>query len=492
MGGNLKGWWSFTYTLFLFVLLAVVSVTAQKQSGQNPITYPLTGIVGSDGTITIEWKPTTSGTITIELLKGPQINLENLGPILKNADNTGSFTWSVPKSLESYESMPKDYIYGFKIIDDDTKDYEYSNPFRIEVPGSTYGGGVAAPTKATAQPTPAVTAKPTEKTEKTEKPTETKKPEQKPVEEKEEEKEEKPKETTKEDEDVVPTAAFREVVTKTADIMAEATAPTSATTAAPLPPDNEPVNVFAIAGGVAAGVAVLIALVILFIRLKKDKNLIANQQTKTERRAIEADPESGSGTGAQLTEITGGHRRMNSLNFGDAAAAGKRSSEEYNKRDVIKPNLTEQKTQSPIQTTSAQVNFPPAAAAVAAVPLQQGRQQSPQSPQSPQPQPRPQQQYPPRQLPPQQNQWQQGGQSPYGPGPVGAAMGGRQPPPGHRGPPPGQRGPPPGQRGPLPAQHGQPRPYQQQAYQPQPRGPPAAYDPRYQNSNFPSQNWPMP
>lgn len=55
-------------------------------------------------------------------------------------ENSGSYTWNIPQSLQDSGTMPEGDKYGFKILDDATGTYEYSPPFDISVPGSTYGG----------------------------------------------------------------------------------------------------------------------------------------------------------------------------------------------------------------------------------------------------------------------------------------------------------------------------------------------------------------
>ncbi|PWW73745.1 hypothetical protein C7212DRAFT_284131 [Tuber magnatum] len=132
----------------LSALTGAIGAFAQGTSGGNAITYPLGGSLDANVPLTITWTPTTKGTITINLLKGPPNNLVDLGPILiwclASINNAGTFTWNVPNSLQDSGSMPKGDRYGFKIIDDGTNTFEYSPPFDLSIPGSTFGGATVS------------------------------------------------------------------------------------------------------------------------------------------------------------------------------------------------------------------------------------------------------------------------------------------------------------------------------------------------------------
>ncbi|KAG0637643.1 Ser-Thr-rich glycosyl-phosphatidyl-inositol-anchored membrane family-domain-containing protein [Tuber brumale] len=132
--------------VLLYALTGAIGAFAQGTSGQNAITYPLGGSLDSNVPLTITWTPTTPGTITINLLKGPPSNLIDLGPIAASISNGGTFTWTIPNSLQDSGSMPKGDKYGFKIIDDATKTFEYSPPFDLSIPDSTFGGATSSGT----------------------------------------------------------------------------------------------------------------------------------------------------------------------------------------------------------------------------------------------------------------------------------------------------------------------------------------------------------
>ncbi|KAH0614627.1 uncharacterized protein H6S33_000263 [Morchella sextelata] len=126
-----------------------------ETNGQNPITYPLLGdLVDAGNPVTITWKPTTSGTITLHILKGPPDNLSDLGAIVVAAPNSGSYTWTVPSDYEDSSKMPVGDKYGIQIIDDLTGTYEYSPPFDMSVPAPVTSSTSKSPetTTATSQP----------------------------------------------------------------------------------------------------------------------------------------------------------------------------------------------------------------------------------------------------------------------------------------------------------------------------------------------------
>ncbi|CCX32184.1 hypothetical protein FPQ18DRAFT_34861 [Pyronema domesticum] len=145
--------------LLCLVFAACLGAVIAQSSGQNPITSPLEGIYPSDKIIPVTWQPTTAGTITLTLLKGPQNNLVELGPLAGGIPNTGSYHWQIDLALEGKETMPDSHVYGIKIKDDLTGQFEYSPPFRLSIPDSTYGRPSVPPaaTPTTTENTPDTT-----------------------------------------------------------------------------------------------------------------------------------------------------------------------------------------------------------------------------------------------------------------------------------------------------------------------------------------------
>jgi hypothetical protein len=91
----------------------------------NPISQPgLNTIVPVDETFTITWDPTTKGTVSLVLLKGPAENLIPVYAIAEKIENSGSYTWDPKSTLEPSEGAKG---YGIQLIDDATGQYQYTS-----------------------------------------------------------------------------------------------------------------------------------------------------------------------------------------------------------------------------------------------------------------------------------------------------------------------------------------------------------------------------
>ncbi|RPA95832.1 hypothetical protein L873DRAFT_1792057 [Choiromyces venosus 120613-1] len=96
----------------------------------NPIVKPGLGeIVPVGAPYTITWTPTTTGTVTLVLLRGPSINVLPLYPIVEKIPNTGTYSWTPATNLEADTSR-----YGIQLIDDTTGKYQYTTQFGISNP----------------------------------------------------------------------------------------------------------------------------------------------------------------------------------------------------------------------------------------------------------------------------------------------------------------------------------------------------------------------
>ncbi|KAL8972345.1 MAG: hypothetical protein Q9197_002813 [Variospora fuerteventurae] len=87
----------------------------------NPISRPLVEIIVAGTPFTIEWRSTTTGTVNIELLRGPPTNVVPIDCLVENLSNTGRFVWTPSPSLEADVSR-----YGLRIVDTATGQYQYS------------------------------------------------------------------------------------------------------------------------------------------------------------------------------------------------------------------------------------------------------------------------------------------------------------------------------------------------------------------------------
>lgn len=129
----------------------------------NPIYTPgLHDIIPAGKAYTITWNPTTPGTVTLVLLKGPSNDAKPLYPIVEGTMNIGTYVW-VPK--DNLEPSNGDTGYGIQLIVDATGQYQYTTQFGIsndhyhaggssqsawQSPSSSYGAasssGYVAPT----------------------------------------------------------------------------------------------------------------------------------------------------------------------------------------------------------------------------------------------------------------------------------------------------------------------------------------------------------
>lgn len=115
----------------------------------NPIVKPSLGEVVPVGTpYTINWNPTTQGTVTLVLLRGPSTNVIPLYPIAEKVANTGSYVWTPSTSLE-----PDTTHYGIQLVVDATGQYQYTTQFGIGNPSfgssSSSSSSAAAPSTTT-------------------------------------------------------------------------------------------------------------------------------------------------------------------------------------------------------------------------------------------------------------------------------------------------------------------------------------------------------
>ncbi|KAL9596994.1 MAG: hypothetical protein Q9219_005420 [cf. Caloplaca sp. 3 TL-2023] len=133
-----------------FAGLATAQTCSTKPVGDNPvgnpISAPLNQIVPAGTPFTVTWTPTTTGTVSIVLLRGPSTNVLPIGCLADNIANTGKFVWTPSSSLEADVTH-----YGLQIIVSGTGQYQYSTQFGIS-------NDVVHPPSSTNQPTKQTTA----------------------------------------------------------------------------------------------------------------------------------------------------------------------------------------------------------------------------------------------------------------------------------------------------------------------------------------------
>jgi len=140
----------FTVLAATFAALASAYVspgTSQCTDGCNPIAKPgLNEVVSAGSAYTITWGPTTTGTVTIVLEKGPSTNIQPLYAIAEKIANTGTFTWTPATDLEP----TGDSGYGLQIVNDADGTYQWSTQFGISNAGYVAGGASSSVSSAAA------------------------------------------------------------------------------------------------------------------------------------------------------------------------------------------------------------------------------------------------------------------------------------------------------------------------------------------------------
>ncbi|KAK7186672.1 hypothetical protein DPSP01_001028 [Paraphaeosphaeria sporulosa] len=121
----------------------------------NAITAPLVQTIPAGKPFTITWTADSPNKVSLLLLKGPSTNAVFNQVIVESIDNSGSYTWTPPTSLEGTDGPGG---YGIQLIDDVDGHYQYSTQFGIsnEKPVSS-----AAPVSSSAYESSAPAPKPT-------------------------------------------------------------------------------------------------------------------------------------------------------------------------------------------------------------------------------------------------------------------------------------------------------------------------------------------
>lgn len=133
---------------------AYTTPTGTEPKG-NPISQPgLNSIVDVNSDFVITWEPTTEGTVSLVLLKGPANNLVPVYAIAEEIENSGSYTWDPKKTLEPSGGAKG---YGIQLIDDKTGQYQYTTQFGIS--NADYKEGSKEETSAAAYAAPSSSSK---------------------------------------------------------------------------------------------------------------------------------------------------------------------------------------------------------------------------------------------------------------------------------------------------------------------------------------------
>lgn len=144
-------------------LLAPILSAAQSEPNDNPNAFqiPDGGLSFTAGeSTTVNWDPTTSGTVTLILRSGASSNLAEGVVVASEIDNSGSFTWTPDTDI----TRGSDYT--LQIVDDaDPSLSNYSPYFVVEsdntVASETGQVTLGAPAESRTQLPPSSTASPT-------------------------------------------------------------------------------------------------------------------------------------------------------------------------------------------------------------------------------------------------------------------------------------------------------------------------------------------
>ncbi|KAI5817175.1 GPI anchored serine-threonine rich protein [Pyronema omphalodes] len=139
------------YKFGIFAIVTALSATAVNAVTQavgqpqgNPIHTPgLNHIVEAGKAYDISWTPTSEGTISFVLLRGPGDSVRPIGVIVESIPNTGHYTWTPGTDLEDDVTH-----YGLQLIQDDTGYFQYSTQFGISNKNPTPSADDSAAAKA--------------------------------------------------------------------------------------------------------------------------------------------------------------------------------------------------------------------------------------------------------------------------------------------------------------------------------------------------------
>ncbi|KAF2996223.1 hypothetical protein E8E13_002661 [Curvularia kusanoi] len=131
----------FTKATLIAALTSIAAAQVHKPVGEplgNPITRPLNEVVPACKPFTITWQPTTTGAVSLLLLRGPSTNVVPIQTLAEGLPNSGSYQWTPASTLEADVTH-----YGLQLIDDATGQYQYSTQFGISKDGCVVSSSTA-------------------------------------------------------------------------------------------------------------------------------------------------------------------------------------------------------------------------------------------------------------------------------------------------------------------------------------------------------------
>ncbi|KAJ5468144.1 hypothetical protein N7475_005896 [Penicillium sp. IBT 31633x] len=139
------------FTALAALATAYTNPDYTKGPSGNPILSPgLNEIVPEGETYTIKWQPTTTGPVSLVLLRGPSENVVPLKTLAESIPNSGEFKWTPGSDLEADITH-----YGLLLVVEGTGQYQYSTQFGISAPAGSgsSSSSVIIETTETAAPT---------------------------------------------------------------------------------------------------------------------------------------------------------------------------------------------------------------------------------------------------------------------------------------------------------------------------------------------------
>ncbi|KKK22837.1 hypothetical protein AOCH_007280, partial [Aspergillus ochraceoroseus] len=124
----------FSITTVVSTLLAMASAYTKPDYSQDPsgnaiLTPGLNQVVPAGKPFTISWNPTTTGDISLVLLRGPSTNVVPIDTLADSIPNSGKFVWT-----PSTELKPDTTHYGLLLVVEGTGQYQYSTQFGLSNP----------------------------------------------------------------------------------------------------------------------------------------------------------------------------------------------------------------------------------------------------------------------------------------------------------------------------------------------------------------------
>ncbi|EKV07542.1 Cell wall beta-glucan synthesis [Penicillium digitatum] len=127
-----------------------------KNPAGNPIIYPgLNDIVPEGKTYTIKWTPTTTGPVSLVLLRGPSNNVVPLKTLAESIPNSGEFQWTPGSDL-----VPDVTHYGLLLVVEGTGQYQYSTQFGLSAAAGAVSSSSSSSVEATETETSAAASTP--------------------------------------------------------------------------------------------------------------------------------------------------------------------------------------------------------------------------------------------------------------------------------------------------------------------------------------------